>query len=130
MSMKKACILIAEDHPDTRLLLHYVLVGEGFEVTDAEDGAAALQSLSQKRPDLILTDLMMPQIDGIELIRRVRAQDEFANLPIVAMSAYGHENLAKASLNGATAIIRKPLDMEDLVDTIARLLPEQGKTWH
>lgn len=128
--MRKVCILIAEDHPDTRSLLHYVLVGEGYEVTDVEDGAAALQSLAQNRPDLILTDLMMPQIDGIELIRRVRAQDEFANLPIVAMSAYGHDSLAKASVNGATAIIRKPLDMEDLVDTITRLLPEQGKTWH
>lgn len=128
--MRRVCILIAEDHPDTRLLLHYVLVGEGFEVTDAEDGAAALQSLAQNRPDLILTDIMMPQIDGIELIRRVRAQDEFINLPIVAMSAYGHDHLAQASANGATAIIRKPLDMEDLVDTITRLLPEEGKTWH
>ena len=128
--MRKVCILVAEDHPDTRLLLHYVLVGEGFEVTDAEDGVAALQSLTQNRPDILLTDLMMPQIDGIELIRRVRSQDEFANLPIVAMSAYGHDNLAKASVNGATAIVRKPLDMEDLIDTITRLLPEKGKIWH
>lgn len=128
--MRKVCILIAEDHPDTRMLLHYVLVGEGFEVTDAEDGAAALQALSHTHPDILLTDLMMPQIDGVELIRRVRAQNEFANLPIVAMSAYGHDNLTKASVHGATAIIRKPLDMEDLVDTINRLLPEQGKSWH
>jgi CheY-like chemotaxis protein len=128
--MSKVCILLAEDNTDTRLLLHYVLEGKGFEVTEAEDGAAALALLEQRHPDLLLTDLMMPQVDGIELIQRVRARGDLADLPIVAMSAYGGDHLAKAYLNGATATIRKPLDVDDLVDTINQLLPKQPKTWH
>jgi CheY-like chemotaxis protein len=128
--MSKVCILLAEDNTDTRLLLHYVLESNGFEVTEAEDGAAALELLEQRQPDLLLTDLMMPQVDGIELIQRVRARGDLADLPIVAMSAYGGDHLAKAYVNGATATIRKPLDVDDLVDTINQLLPKQPKTWH
>jgi len=128
--MSKACILLAEDNTDMRLLLHYVLEGRGFEVTEAENGDAALELLAQTHPDLILTDLMMPQVDGLELIRRVRAQDEFTDLPIVAMSAYGGDHLAKAYVNGATATIRKPLEVDTLIDTINQLLPDQAKIWH
>jgi CheY-like chemotaxis protein len=128
--MKKARILLAEDSTDTRLLLHYVLEWEGFEVTGVEDGAAALKSLAEGQPDLLLTDLMMPQVDGLELIRRVRAQEALADLPIVAMSADRSHHLEQASATGATAIITKPLDVDHLVDTIIQLLPGQAKIWH
>jgi len=120
--MSKAFILIAEDDPDTREYLSLLLRLEGFDVATAEDGARALQSLAQTPPDLLLTDLMMPQVDGLELIRRVRQQREFADLPIVAMSAYGLSRISEAQAAGATATIRKPLDIENLISTISQVL--------
>ena len=128
--MGKISVLIAEDNSDTRLMLNVLLESEGFEVVTAEDGAEALENLAHKRPDIILTDLMMPNVDGLELIRRVREQEEFADLPIVAMSAFGGDHLAKAYLTGATETIRKPFDSIGLVETLNRLLPDQAKTWH
>lgn len=129
--MSKVSILLAEDNPNTRWLLHYALERKGFEVTEAENGAAALALLEQRHPDLLLTDLMMPQVDGLELIRRVRAQDEFADLPIVVMSGETDEHLANASATGALATFPKPLDVNDLVETINRLLLDHpAKTWH
>ena len=128
--MAKAAVLIAEDNSDLRLLLHMVLESEGFEVTTAEDGDMALQALSQTHPDVLLTDLMMPKVDGIELIRRVRQWEEYIDLPIVAMSAYGSDHLAKAAMNGATATIRKPLDVDGLVSTIYQVLPGYSATEH
>ena len=120
--MPKAFILIAEDDPDTREYLSLLLQLEGFDVATAEDGAHALQSLAQTHPDLLLTDLMMPQVDGLELIRRVRGQREFADLPIVAMSAYGSGPISEAQAAGATATVRKPLDIASLINTISQML--------
>jgi CheY-like chemotaxis protein len=128
--MKRASILIAEDDLDTRLLLHWVFESRGFEVMEAENGAIALWELTKVHPDLLLTDVMMPGVDGIELIRCVRGQAEFADLPIVAMTAYGGDHLAKAYATGATATVRKPLDVDALVETISQLLPDRGQTWH
>src|ERR1041384_3472610 len=70
--LEKASVLIVEDDPDLRAFLHFLMEGEGLEVLTAEDGAEALFSLTQFQPDLILTDLAMPQVDGLELIKRVK----------------------------------------------------------
>src|SRR5438046_1129848 len=86
-AMTKAVVLVAEDHPDTRELFALMLAHEGFDVKQAENGREALELLEQARPDVLLVDLMMPEMDGIELIRRVRRMPEFEGLPIVATTA-------------------------------------------
>ena len=127
--MKKVSLLLAEDNADMRSLLKWLLENEGFDVVTAEDGAAALRFLSHLHPDLILTDLMMPEVDGVELIKRIRKNEEFATTPIVAMTAYGNGYMALASEAGATASIRKPEDLDNLVTTINGLLEaEPGPT--
>jgi len=128
--MGRAAVLIAEDNDEMRHLFHIILESAGFDVTEAEDGEMALRALDHARPDLLLTDLMMPRVDGIELIRRVRERAELADLPIVAMSAYGSDHLAKAYVTGATATIRKPLDPDNLIDTIIDALPEPATHGH
>jgi CheY-like chemotaxis protein len=128
--MEKQSILIAEDNTDTRLVLRRILESNGFEVAEAENGAVALWSLARVQPDLLLTDIMMPGVDGIELIRCVREETEYTELPIVAMTAFGADYLAKAYLTGATATICKPLDVGNLVETIQQLLPPRARTWH
>jgi len=123
--MKKVSLLLAEDNADMRSLLKWLLENEGFDVTTAEDGAVALEFLSQLHPDLILTDLMMPEVDGVELIKSIRSNREFASTPIVAMTAYGSGYISLASEAGATASIRKPEDLDNLVTTINRLLENE-----
>jgi len=123
--MKKVSLLLAEDNADMRSLLKWLLENEGFDVVTAEDGAVALKFLHLLHPDIILTDLMMPEVDGVELIKSIRKNEEFATIPIVAMTAYGNGYMTLASEAGATASIRKPEDLDVLVTTINGLLDIQ-----
>jgi len=120
--MKKASLLLAEDNPDMRSLLKWLLESEGFSVIAAEDGKNALQVLDQIRPDVILTDLMMPGMDGVELIKRIRKISDLADTPIIAMTAYGTGYMTLANSAGANAAVRKPEDLDSLVNTINEVL--------
>ena len=121
--MDKLAILLVEDYPDTRALMQMLLESAGFAVTAKEDGADALEFLAQSIPDLILTDLMMPRVSGLELIQRVRSNTELANMPIIAMTAYSSGPIAMAKEAGANAILKKPLDIDTISATIKQLMP-------
>ncbi len=97
-----AKILVVDDEPAHRLLLRRTFERAGHEVADAADGAAALRSVADSRPDLVVTDMMMPVMDGAELIRRLRSEPATAGIPILAASS--HPDLAK----GADAVVAKP----------------------
>src|SRR5205814_2213239 len=101
-------VLIVEDNPDASALLQFLLEDEGLEVLIAENGTEALFLLTQFRPDLILTDLAMPQMNGLELIKRVKQQAESSEIPIVVLTAYRGNYLDAALSAGATAVLRKP----------------------
>ena len=118
----KASVLIAEDHPDTREALRLLLELGGFDVIAAEDGVTAWLLLAEHVPDVIVADLMMPKLGGIELIRRVRRRLEWAQIPIVAISAYANVYLMQAHRCGATVVLRKPDDFGKLVETIDGLI--------
>ncbi|HZS10320.1 MAG TPA: response regulator [Blastocatellia bacterium] len=124
--MWRPSVLIAEDNDDLRQLYILTLSCRGFEVRMASDGREALDELRQRRPDVLVTDVMMPQMDGVELIRQVREEPELKDLPIIAFSAFP-DYLSKAYLSGATETIRKPMDLDALFDALLRVLP-QGKT--
>ena len=80
-------ILVVEDEPDLRYVLRLIFTRAGHEVTEAGDGAAALASVRDSAPDLVVTDVMMPVMDGVELIRQLRADPVTAAIPILAVSA-------------------------------------------
>jgi CheY-like chemotaxis protein len=124
MGSKKTAVLIAEDDPDVRALLHFLLEEEGVKVVTAENGAQALSTLAWYHPDLILTDLAMPEIDGLELIKRVRQQPELAKIPIVVMTTYRGNYLEAALCAGANAVLRKPDDFDHLMGTLSQVLPD------
>jgi CheY-like chemotaxis protein len=118
--MKKTNILIAEDNPDSQSLLQTILESEGFIVTTASDGEKAIEILREFKPDILITDLMLPSVSGGDLIRHVRHTAELAQIPILVISAYGdYESDALAV--GANAVLKKPLDSNVLIDTIKRL---------
>ena len=115
-------VLIVEDTSDTRELLRHWLDQAGYRVSVAQDGVTGFGFLTLQRPDVILIDIMMPDVTGLELIRWIRNSPAFDGTPIIAMSAYGEAYLQQAMEAGATAVIHKPEGLDQLVKTIDRVL--------
>jgi CheY-like chemotaxis protein len=113
--MKKPKVLVVEDNDDSRALYDLVLTRAGFEVKGAVDGEAALEMLDECDPDLLITDIHTPNLSGIELIRRLRADEKWAWLPIIAVTAFGPDQLAYAAMHGATRVLRKPFEPNRLL---------------
>ena len=120
-------ILVVEDSLDTREILHLYLKMEGFTVVTACDGREGLYMADSERPDIIITDINMPNLDGFELIRQLRTQKDFKDLPIIALTAYGFEERDNAIRAGANRAATKPLHLESVIDDINELLDEQKK---
>lgn len=98
-------------------------LGAEYEVREAADGLAAVALLEEQVPDLVVTDLSLPRMDGFELIRRIRAGERTASLPVIALSGYsGPEHAERAHAVGTTLVIQKPCSPDGLLDAIARLL--------
>ena len=122
--MNKASVLIVEDNADIRIPLAIMLENEGYNVLAAEDCNAAFEYMAREHPDIILTDLLMPEMTGLEFIRQLRRTSGYIDVPIIAMSAYDKSYLAAAVLAGANAVLHKPEDLDRLVDTIKEVLPD------
>jgi len=114
-------VLVVEDNQDARELLAIVLAAEGLSVITAGDGQAALNILRQRTPDLIITDIQMPLVDGIQLIRRIR-EDIQTSLPIVVMTAFDSGKAKDALEAGANHSATKPMDFESLVQLVKQIL--------
>jgi two-component system phosphate regulon response regulator PhoB len=116
-------ILLAEDDRDIRHLVEFKLGRAGFEVAGVEDGFAALREAHAHTPDLILLDVRMPRISGIEVCRELRADRRTAAVPIIMLTARAHpEDLEQAFAAGATDYIVKPFSPRDLLQRVESLL--------
>jgi CheY-like chemotaxis protein len=109
-------VLVVDDESDLRFLMRRCFEKAGHDVRDAGDGAAALLAVQALRPDLVVTDLMMPVMDGFELIRRLRADPATAGIPIMSVS--GNWEIE----SGADALVAKPYDWTVLITVAAGLL--------
>jgi len=108
--MKRFCVLLAEDNPDLRALYAHILFAHGYEVVAVEDGEAAVTAIQRKVPDVVVTDIMMPKMNGLELIDWLRQQDTFVHIPIIAITAFTDKELEEARKAGADVAIGKPVD--------------------
>lgn len=115
-----AKILVVDDEPDERFLVSRALRKQGHDVTIAENGAAGLRAVREEAPDLVVTDIMMPVMDGVEFIGRLRADPATARILVVAAS--GDVHLAAA----ADSVLHKPYDDHELV-TVVNTLLEKGR---
>jgi CheY-like chemotaxis protein len=115
-----ARILVVDDEPDERFLVGRVLKKQGHEVRVAENGAAGLRAVQEQIPDLVVTDVMMPVMDGVEFIQRLRGNPATAGIPILAAS--GDTHLA----GSADALLAKPYDDRRLIMLVNSLL-EKGR---
>jgi two-component system cell cycle response regulator DivK len=115
-------VLLVEDAPFLRYAFGRLLRMHGFEVMEANDGHEALECVSKFQPQLVVTDLMMPVMDGVELIERLRSDPETADLPVVAITADATEQAErKARQAGAVDFITKPIDLPALLDRLRAL---------
>jgi PAS domain S-box-containing protein len=121
-SERRLRILLADDNADMRDYLRRLLAGH-YEVETVNDGAAALESIRKNRPDLVLSDVMMPNLDGFGLLRELRAGGETAGLPIILLSARAGEEATLEGLHaGADDYLVKPFSARELLGRIAALL--------
>lgn len=121
--LDKPALLLVEDNPDLRYYLGLHL-REHYRVINAADGVEALACLAKERPALVLSDVMMPRLDGLELCRRLRADPATAGLPFVLLSAKGsHEDRTAGLAAGASDYVCKPFAMPELVLRLKRFTP-------
>lgn len=117
-------ILVVEDHADTRDALALLLEREQFFVFTAENGRQGLDQAKTQHPDLIITDIMMPVLDGIKMIEGLRAVPEMSQLPIIVVSAYS-EKTAEAMRAGANCALSKPITVSLLISTVKKMMPQR-----
>jgi CheY-like chemotaxis protein len=116
-------ILVVDDFDDTRLLLKTWLRRKGFNVAEAEDGNEAVAAAERLHPDLIIMDVEMPELDGLSATRKIRQLGGFANVPIVAVSAYGADQYRDHALAaGCNEYVSTPFEPEELEQLIRALL--------
>jgi DNA-binding NtrC family response regulator len=118
-----AFILVVDDEPDIREIVRDILVDEGYDVVVAEDGDSARQQRRQRRPDLVLLDIWMPDVDGITLLKEWRSEEGRDAPPVVMMSGHGTvETAVEATRLGAYDFLEKPLSMAKLLLTVEHAL--------
>jgi two-component system phosphate regulon response regulator PhoB len=126
--MTKKSIFVVEDEKDISELIRYNLTREGFSVSTAADGESALKDITRKPPDLILLDLMLPEINGLEVCRILKKENKTADIPIIMLTAKGEESDIITGLElGADDYITKPFSMKVLIARIRTVLRRKTK---
>jgi CheY-like chemotaxis protein len=115
-------ILVVEDDFDTRYVLSLVLQTEGYDVVTAADGECGFAVAVEEQPDLIVTDIALPGMNGIEMMKRMKSRLETSKIPVFAITAYGPNKISSALAAGACLCLPKPLEFEALLNAVRTLL--------
>ena len=121
--MAKKKILIVEDEESLLKLESILLTSRGYEVKGVPDGRAALECMAAMKPDLVLLDIMLPEIDGFEVCRQIKANEATKHIPIIMLTAKkSREDMARGEEVGADWYITKPFKSAMVIETIQRFL--------
>lgn len=124
-----ARIMVIEDDPDLMRLLTHTLKSAGFNVIQAYGGEDALRKVKVQRPDLLLTDLAMPAMSGVEIIHQVKSNPGTSDIPCVAVTAYTWDNIAQAANQvGCDSFIPKPFNSVRLLQEVTKYVPLPRKS--
>ena len=116
-------ILVVEDYEDASLAMRLALEDQGYRILEASDGEQAVAVAARERPDIILMDLQLPALDGLEATRRIRRQPELRDTVIVAVTAHNDQDHRSRALEaGWNAFVTKPIDFDWLTDLLKNLL--------
>ena len=125
MIYRMKTILVVDDKSSVRLLLQDYLGEQGYRVVPAANGREAIYAARREKPDLILLDLMMPEMDGYTAMREIRNRPEWRRLPIIALTAKAmKDDQEKCLAAGANDYIAKPLDVEKLLSLVRVWMPK------
>jgi CheY-like chemotaxis protein len=124
--MEQFSILVVDDDADTLSMLKLALHSQGQDVVTSSNAKVALRLLKSWKPDVLVTDLMMPDLDGVSLIKEVKSQPALAKMPVVVISGYTEEHGERALEAGAAVVIPKPVELNELLAAIFKL-STQGK---
>lgn len=119
--MKKT-VLVVDDYSDFRKIISIVLKRHGYDIIEAADGYEAVEKAVEKHPDMILLDLAMPVLDGIEAVKAIRRHEELEETPIIAITAYHDLYNQKARDAGCNAVLAKPVKIEQLAPIVSQYL--------
>jgi DNA-binding response OmpR family regulator len=121
----KPLVLVADDDPDILSLVSLRLEKAGYDVVSATDGRKALDLIQEQRPDAAILDVRMPEMDGLELIRSIRADEQSKDMLLIALSARVREaNIAEGLEAGADEYMQKPFSGKQLVELVEAKLPK------
>lgn len=112
--VRKRKVLIAEDYADMRAMTRIMVEAIGFDVIEAADGYEAIEQAKKNHPDAVLMDVAMPILNGITAAAMIHKLKGCADVPVIAVTAYGRDYIDEATEFGFDAVIEKPIDMEDL----------------
>ncbi len=113
-------ILLVEDNPVNRRLALFLLRSQGYEVREATTAQEAFDVLKTERPDLIVMDIQLPGMDGLEAVKKIKAQPATANIPVVAVTSYAMKgDREKALAAGCAGYITKPIDKDTFIQEVA-----------
>lgn len=120
-------IVLAEDEPQIARLIEFKLEKEGYQVTWKENGEEALKAIKADKPDLILLDVMMPVMDGYEVLRRLKEDESLKSIPVVMLTARAQErDVVKGIDLGAEDYITKPFHPAELLSRVKRIVGKPG----
>jgi two-component system chemotaxis response regulator CheY len=120
--MRSNVILTVDDSATVRRMLECTLANAGYDVMQADDGESGLEALEAQAPDVIITDLNLPRLDGFGFLERLRLQERFRRTPVLVLTTESDaDRRARAKALGATGWIVKPFDPRKLVDAIRRV---------
>jgi CheY-like chemotaxis protein len=121
-------ILVVEDNEKNRKLVRDVLTVKGYRLLEAVTGEDALRVAGERRPDLVLMDIQLPGIDGVEALGRLRAEERTASVPVLALTAQAMDGDRERFLAaGFDGYLSKPVDILDFVATVRRYCEERGR---
>ena len=128
--MAKKRVLCIEDHPEMIELIRLILGRQGFDVDGAEGGREGLQAMQEDPPDLVLLDLMMPDMDGWEVYRQIKANDQLRDIPVIAVTAkaQGIDRVLGLHIAGMDDFITKPFGPKELVASVERVLGTSARS--
>ena len=118
-------ILLVDDEEGYRELIARLLTKAGYEVLQAADGLEALSTLEKSKIDLVISDILMPNLNGYALVARLRAK--WPKMPVILTTGYLSEDAAKSMMNGSVDFIPKPINTETLLDMIQRRTPPSSQ---
>lgn len=115
-------VLVVDDSEVLRKIVGFNLTKEGFTVEEAKDGVEALEKMKSQKPDLVILDIMMPNLNGFEVLKRMRSDPEMSNVPVIILTAKGGESDAKTALQyGANGFLTKPFSPLKLIEEVRRV---------